>query len=282
MTGGAGRTLPAYLTADRSTLEAVSRQQAQAVRLNDGAVLCRVLGKYLMFADADDLTVTPHMSLNGYWESWTTLALARALTPGANCVDVGANHGYFTLIMADAAGPTGRVLALEPNPRLATLLEYTLEVNGFEGLARVLSNAASDQECGTARLVIPGRRWALASVCRHASTGDRVVDVETSTIDRLTHEWPSVDFVKIDAEGSEEAIWRGMRCTLDRNPDITVVMELKPSGCADAPAFIGAVRAEGFPLRHIDYDAEIRDLTEPQIFSERSGGDWMLFLRRAR
>jgi FkbM family methyltransferase len=283
MTGDASRTaLPAYLTGDRSTLETVSRQQAQAVRLNDGAVLCRVLGKYLMFADADDLTVTPHMSLNGYWESWTTLAIARALAPGANCVDVGANHGYFTLIMADAAGPTGRVLGIEPNPRLATLLEYTLEVNGFDRLARVLSTAASDQERGTARLVIPGRRWALASLYRHATAGDHVVDVETTTIDRLTDEWPSVDFVKIDAEGSEEAIWRGMRRTLDRNLDITVVMELKPSGCADAAAFIAALRAEGFPLRYIDYDAEIRDLSDDQIFTERSGGDWMLFLRRAQ
>src|SRR5437773_5961494 len=51
-----------------------------------------------------------------------------------------------------------------------------------------------------------------------------------STLDEVTDTWPRVDFVKIDAEGSEEAIWRGMECLLARNADVTVVMELKPSG----------------------------------------------------
>ena len=73
-------------------------------------MLCRVLGKYLMYADSQETGITPHLALHGYWESWITLALARTLRPGWHCLDVGANHGYYTLVMADGAGPDGRVV----------------------------------------------------------------------------------------------------------------------------------------------------------------------------
>src|SRR6187402_1960175 len=118
-------TMPACVHSDRAALEDAARRGAQAVNMANGALLCRVLTKYLMFVDPDDLGVTPRLCLDGFWESWVTAAIARALRPGAFCVDVGANHGYYTLLMADAAGPHGRVLALEPNPTLAGLLALT-------------------------------------------------------------------------------------------------------------------------------------------------------------
>ena len=273
-------SLPPYFTGERSTLEAFSRQQCQAVPLTDRAILCRVLGRYLMFADADDFTVTPHMSLNGFWESWTTLAMARQLQRGAYCVDVGANHGYFTLIMADAAGPDGHVLAIEPNPRLAQLLVHTLEVNGFEGHTAVLQKGASDAAGRPSQLVIPRHRYALGTLRRLPTGDDDSVEVETATLDEVTDTWPRVDFVKIDAEGSEEAIWRGMECLLARNADVTVVMELKPSGCADPAGFLGSIQAAGFRLRHIQYDSTVSEVTREEILTDRSGGDWMLCLQR--
>ena len=44
-------------------------------------------------------------------------ALARTLRPDWHCLDIGANHGYYTLVMADAVGPEGRVVPVEPTPR---------------------------------------------------------------------------------------------------------------------------------------------------------------------
>jgi Protein-L-isoaspartate(D-aspartate) O-methyltransferase (PCMT) len=169
-------TIPAYVTGDRFMLETVSRQQSQVLRLVGPAVLCRVLGKYLMFADADDFSVAPPLSLNGYWEPWTTLAIARALRPGMRAVDVGANHGYFSLLMADAAGHDGRVLAIEPNPRLAELLTRTFEVNGFRSRAAVLVRAAAASSGSTARLAIPPHRWADATIQHPPAPDDDVID----------------------------------------------------------------------------------------------------------
>lgn len=272
--------LPAYLTGDRTVLESVSRRAAHAVRLNDEALLCRVLGKYLMVADPDDYTLAPHVALDGYWEPWTTLAIARAIRPGAHAIDVGANHGYFTLILAIAAGDRGRVLGIEPNPRLAALAARTIELNGLSHICEIASCAAGDDGGGKSRLVIPAHHGADSSLHRQPQPADTVVETPTCTLDELTRGWPRVDFVKIDAEGSEPAIWQGMTRVLDANPDITVVLEFKPASCLDPGGFLEAIAGRGFSLRAIDEDGEVRALSTDDALQGNRSGDHMLFLRR--
>jgi len=272
--------LPSYLNNERFTLEQICRQHCQTARLSDRVVLCRVLGKYIVYADPDDVGITPHLCLDGFWESWITIAIARLLRPGWYCVDVGANHGYYTLIMADAVEAAGHVLALEPNPQLAALLQLSLEVNGFQGYTQVVQKAAFDANAQRINLVIPHRRGFNATLCREATGSDNVVEVEMVTLDHLTADWPRVDLIKIDAEGAEEAIWRGMRQMVERHQGITIVMEVNCLRYADPHAFLHSMQEAGFPLRHIDYDATIKPVTAQQLMTERAGTDWMLFLRR--
>lgn len=272
--------IPDYLKNARADLETISRQHCQAVRLNDRALLCRVLGKYIFHADPDDVGITPHLCLDGFWESWTTIAIARLIEPGWHCVDVGANHGYFTLIMADAAESEGRVIAIEPIPKLADLVNLSLEVNGYNRRATVLRRAAAEADSKKVCLVVPRNRAMDANLYSDATPSDDVIEVETITLDRATEGWPRVDLVKIDAEGSEQAIWRGMRGIIERNRKVTIIMEARCSRYADARAFVSQIQEAGFPLRYIDYDGSIKDVTERQFLNERVEEDWMLFLRR--
>ena len=172
--------LPAYMTTERATLETVSRSYSQTVHLNDRFILCRVLGKYMVYVDPDDIDITPHLCLNGYWEPWITLIIAREVQRGWHCIDVGANLGYYTLIMADAVEADGRVLAIEPNPRLAELLKFTLEVNGFQRHTTVLQKAVSTAETCGVNLVIPPHRVGHATICREETLSDTCVAVETT------------------------------------------------------------------------------------------------------
>src|SRR5262245_55518328 len=169
--------IPSFLLDDRACLEANARRDAQTVHLAEDTVLCRVLSKYLMFVDPHDLGVTPRLCLDGYWESWITRALARTVREDAWCVDIGANHGYYTLIMADAVGRRGRVLAAEPNPQLSQLLALSVEVNGFTARTTVVQKAVNDGGAPRVQLVIPRRRGACATICRDATPEDEVVDV---------------------------------------------------------------------------------------------------------
>ena len=177
--------LPAHLTGDRPLLEAVSREHSRAVYVGDRTLLCRVLGKYLVYADAQETGITPHLAMDGYWESWITLAIARTVRPGSHCLDIGANHGYYTLVMADAAGPNGRVVPVEPTPRLTEMLRQTLDINGFPRV-EVLAKAASDTDGKTLQLVIPARRSLNARLSEEVGPTDEVVPVQTVTVDAIT------------------------------------------------------------------------------------------------
>ena len=272
-------TLPPHLLGERSLLEAVSREESRALYLGDHTVLCRVLGKYLVYADSQETGITPHLALHGYWESWITLALARTLRPGWHCLDVGANHGYYTLVMADGAGPDGRVLPVEPTPRLADLLRQTLDVNGFPNV-QVVPKAASDVDGKTLQLVIPARRSLNAHLAEVVDPSEEAVAVESVTIDSLTRDWPHVDLIKIDVEGAEESVWRGMERTISDNSDLVVILEFNVPRYEDPRAFLATIESAGFALRYIDVDAEVKDVTVDRLVSENVGDDWMLYLAR--
>jgi FkbM family methyltransferase len=272
-------TLPAHLTGERSLLESVSREHSRALYLGDQTVLCRVLGKYLVYADAQETGITPHLALDGYWESWVTLVLARTVRPGWHCLDVGANHGYYTLVMADAAGPEGRVVPVEPTPRLVDLLRQTLDVNGFPDV-EVVAKAASDSDGETLQLVIPARRSMNASLSAEIGDTDEAVNVESVTIDSITRDWSRVDLIKIDVEGAEESVWQGMQRTIADRPEIVVVLELNVARYDDPRGFLSVIEQAGFRLRYIDIDAEVKDISVDELLRRQVGQDWMLYLAR--
>lgn len=271
--------LPSFLRQNRAALEAIARRRCHSVRLNDSRLICRVLGKYIVYVDPEDYGITPHLCLNGFWESWITLALARIVKPGWRCVDLGANHGYYTLLLADAVGPSGYVLAVEPNPRLAELLELSIEVNGFGKQAAVKKIAVSDH-AATGLLAVPRHRAMDATIYRPPTDDDEPLEVETMTPDQLTMDWPRVDLIKIDVEGAEEAAWRGLRRTIEQNPDLIILMEMKCSRYAAPENFVRSIQSAGFPLRWVDYDGEIKDISAEQILTASQDQDWMLFLQR--
>jgi hypothetical protein len=119
-----------------------------------------------------------------------------------------------------------------------------------------------------------------ATLCREPTAADDVVEVECVTLDQVTRDWPRVDVIKIDAEGAEHSIWRGMRAVVEKNPKLTIIMETRCSRYQNAGAFLREILNAGFPLRHIAYDGSIEELSAERMLKERPNEDWMLFLRR--
>lgn len=261
-------------------LRSISRASCQTAYLGDDRLLCRVLGKYLLYANAQDTDLVPHLCLNGFWEPRLTLALLKTLQPNWYCLDVGANHGYYTLLMADAVGSAGRVLALEPNPQIAGLVQQSIEVNGFNDRASVQAVAASSQDGATVQLVVPSGKTGRASIMMHATGSDAVFSVDTVTIDQLTSDWERLDLIKVDAEGAELDIWRGMQHTLQRHPNLTLVLEYAASRYADPKGFLDEIQAAGFALRQVDQGGEIKPISIDECLHERPNGYWDLFLTR--
>jgi FkbM family methyltransferase len=252
------------------------RERCRAVPLDATTLLCRVLGRYKMLVDSRDRGLAPHLLLDGFWEFWCTRFMLARIARGAVAWDVGANLGYFTLLMADLVGPAGRVVAVEPNPRLATLLERSLELNGFHART-ALHQAAATQRATTLRF-----RGALEEPKNgHVLAEDAPIDpalpeirVPGVPLDELGER---ADFVKIDVEGAEAAVWGGMQRLLDRNPGVTVLLEFNGQRGADAAALLRDI-AGRFPLAELRVDGTVAPVGQETVLPR--GEDTMLVLRR--
>ena len=258
------------LRESRERLEAVCLSQARAMSLGDGHILAKVLGSAMFYLDATDTGLTPNLALYGYWESWISLAVARRVRPGWHAVDVGANQGYYTVLLGWGAGPTGRVVAVEPNPRLQPFLQKTISANYLTNV-EILPMAVTDAPGGTVRLNAPADRPMNGHIF-----SDQGVEVQTTSIDAITADWPRLDFVKIDVEGAEYYVWKGMRNTLKRFPGLIVLMEFNNQRFPNPGDLLDEIAEAGLRLAQVNGQGEVEPLDRRQLLERE--GEWMLWL----
>jgi FkbM family methyltransferase len=268
-----------FVTADmeKVELELHAKRSRFCSYLGDHLAVCRVLGNMKMFVDTRDHVLAPHLMTDGYWESWITLAMLRALRPGMTAVDVGANYGYYTILMGRSVGPSGKVVAFEPNPHLATLARKSLWISGIRN-DEVHQHAAYSSTGEKVRFFIPDERPMNARVVEEAPYEGTLIEVPTVRLDDVLPD--KVDFIKIDAEGGEREIWRGMARTIEKNPQLQVFMEFNPKRTAnyDPHEFLGAISADGFELGVVSYDGSSRVVDADKLIA--NGTEQILFLRR--
>jgi FkbM family methyltransferase len=142
-------------------------------------------------------------------------ALLGRLGPGDVAVDVGANKGAYLYWMRRAVGPSGSVIAFEPQPGLARYLEDMRSRMCWENVS--IRECALSDTAGRRVLRVPGRENSPgasleAAAVSEASTRDREVAVDM--LDRQLEGTEKVRFVKIDVEGHELAVFRGAERTL--------------------------------------------------------------------
>lgn len=270
-----------FVTADmdKPGLELHAKRSRFASYLGDHIVVCRVLGNMKMFVDGRDHTLAPHLITDGYWESWITLAMLRVLKPGMVAVDVGANYGYYSILMGRQVGSTGKVVSFEPNPHLASLMRRSLFMSGIRRIDEVREEAAYSTTGETVRFFIPEDRPMNARVVDEAPYAGTMIDVPTVRLDDVLPE--KVDFIKIDAEGGEREIWRGMSKTIENNPQLQVFLEFNPQRTSnyDPHEFLKTIRDDGFELGLISYDASYRSVDADKLVA--NGTEQILHLRRA-
>ena len=260
------------------TLPAI-RALARAVYVGGNVVLCRVLGKYKMYVDAQDISLSSHLMIDGVWEFWVTGAMTRLVKPGMVAVDIGANLGYFTLLLADLVGPKGRVHAFEPNLSIAALLKRNVIVNGFAERVTVHVRALGDGTADGYRLVVPANHPGGAWVQPLAASDGETGLIEVRRLDSF-RQIAQADFIKIDAEAAEEAIWDGMSGLLAQDRPLIVFLEFTACRYADAAGFLGKISAAGFSLAYTPVEGGIVETDAAEILGWSPTVEVMLILRR--
>lgn len=283
--GPSRQALPVFdpaslLTKPRSANEAVIRGSCATAYLGQGTALARILGRYKMLVDTNDFGLSSHLMLDGYWEMWVTEAICAKVHKGMVVADIGANLGYFTLLLADLVGREGFVHAFEPNPLIAWRLRKSMEMNGFSARTAVHEVALSASEEEFVQLVVPAGEPKNAHLSAATDLGSATaVNVATRRLDSGP-DWNAIEFSKIDVEGAEELVWAGARGLLDGGTLRTVVLEFAADRYSDPGAFVDALVAPGFTLQWIDPHSGILPLTREDLLARDGSKDVMLVLER--
>ena len=181
-------------------------------------------------------TKRPHQKIiyeKGDWEPIVTKAILKHLKPGMLFIDVGACIGWYTLMAASIVGDNGHVISFEPDPYYFDTLTKNIELNGFTNTT-CSKKAVSDMNGTDFMIVRQLRTWKEERVARllgHEETTQQGIPVDTTTLDFFLSDIKrhKVDFVKVDAEGAEEKVLRGMMQTIKKNPHIKIVCEVHSS-----------------------------------------------------
>jgi FkbM family methyltransferase len=161
--------------------------------------------------------------LAGLYEREVTSLIQVLLPTGGTFVDVGAFCGYYVVLASWLVGPEGLVFAFEPSPHNFSYLKFNIAANCCRNVYAV--NEAVESCVRTTHLVIHHEAdhcWTTQSALR-----GEYVNVRSTSLDAFfaARYWPSVDLVKIDVEGGELEVLRGMAQLSLRNPQMNVIME---------------------------------------------------------
>lgn len=163
-------------------------------------------------------------------------------------VDVGANTGVYSLL-ACAVNSECRVMAFEPVPRLHEHLTANLQLNGWTDRCAIHREAVSDF-VGTAKFHVPLTAMPTSASLNESGFRDyagECIEVPVTTLDVVCGDTP-IDLMKIDVEGFEDKVLRGMPTVLERDhPDL--IIECLPDGpYRDVQAIL---QAAGYRFLHM-------------------------------
>jgi FkbM family methyltransferase len=183
-----------------------------------------------------------HYLRDGNPETYEAALLERVLRPGMTVLDVGANHGLFSLEAAHFVGDSGRIHAFEPAPATRGLLQANLAANDLDGLVRVFPHALGAAP-GAARLRVHHELSGLNTLAPEDITwnrtrlhADEVIEVPVRRLDdhAREHKVDAVDFLKVDVEGYELSVLRGARSLLEGRRVRAIMLEVGDVTCANA------------------------------------------------
>ncbi len=151
--------------------------------------------------------------------------LRTLVKPGFNCIDIGANLGYYSVFMSKWATQSGKVIAVEPMPLFGKIWQGNILMNRCTNITLV-PNALGDER-KTVRMTTP----VVDGVLRHGLTKvsdtntdsaitAQSIDVQMITPTEAFATMTKIDFVKIDVEGYEQYIIKEMLPLLNTHKPI--------------------------------------------------------------
>ena len=190
------------------------------------------IGKATLFLNPNDPVVSGAIFFNVY-ETTERKFIKSISFKGMKVLDIGANIGYYTALLSQEAGDNGLILALEPDLESYKYLSQSirsLENNNVLSFPVAASNLSQRLP-----LYISKENRGDNRLYKNNQKRDRII-VDCLTIDELSTKTKieSFDLIKIDVQGYEPKVFKGMGNTIKSSRNLTILTEFWPKGIMEA------------------------------------------------
>jgi FkbM family methyltransferase len=205
----------------------------------------------------------------GLWEPEVTRWMHQNIQKGWSCLDIGMNNGYFTELLARLTGPTGKTTSFEPRRTAIEGYREAQKMNDYSNASNIEIHAVGLGKTETQTLIRTPKSNEGASTLLddfhyqlplREEINSEIVKV--SRLDSLVTD--SVDFAKIDIEGSEPDAFQGFGLVTDTCK--AIITELHPSHPAEFIDFLASkyqietLTGQPLPRKRIPYGVVVNVL----------------------
>ena len=180
----------------------------------------------------------------GDYEKDETALVEREVKKGDTVIDLGANKGHFTIIMAELVGKEGKVFAFEPDPDTFGVLKDNVKNCGYDNVILVQKAVSNTNDRRSLyRCAVDYRNNSLTEGCLYENN-PKCIDVDTVRLDDYFNGYNinkenkeiinNIDFIKMDIQGGETVALQGMIKTIEKSNNLKMLIEIWPWGLTKA------------------------------------------------
>ncbi len=209
-----------FLDKGRSTLPLMSS--------SDHLVMKNINGSE-MFLDVADEGLSHDLIEEGVRETFILGTIKRELRKGQVVIDIGSNIGYYALLEAKVVGDEGKVYAIEPVPESREILKKNIEINKYSNVEEYPFAVGDESSVATIyvrnKLNLSSFRESDQGTCQDNVSTTKKVQVQVVTLDDFIKDKANPDIIRMDTEGHEYQIIKGMGEILRKNLPLILFIE---------------------------------------------------------
>ena len=236
--------------------------------------------KHKIFLDAND---SLHLSVHESFEDLESEIMRKNVREGDLVLDIGANIGYYSLLLAKLVGGNGKVYSFEPEPSNFALLKKNIEVNGYKNIIPI--QKAVSESNRKIKFYLEKENFGAHKI-HNSNKKMNSIEVDSVKLDSFfKNKKQKINFIKMDIEGAEGKAIQGMQNLIKTNKNLKIILEFTPVSlreCGVGPEELFKMLKE-FKSYNIDEHKNKINLVNPkQITSDFNGGGFtnLLFIRK--
>ncbi len=183
--------------------------------------------------------------------------IKNVVKPGMQVIDIGANVGFYSLLLSDLVGNRGKVHCFEPEKK--NFRNLTKTCKGRKNI--ILNNMAVGKDNRNINLYISDD-LNVDHLTYATNNMRKEINIKCTSIDNYFKKEKKIDFIKIDTQGFEYHVIQGMKNTLERSKRIILLSEFSKYDLGQAGSshkdYLKYLRALGMKVRYLEKDYKKR------------------------